>query len=576
MSSEDRLDLASAAFDQSEYAESLQLVEGVLEDEPRSQPALILKAASLAGLNKYDDFEESIDQAIEIDPSVPLPHIIKSLALVANDWDIPGAITAGEAAVKVGNEVGAAWNALAFALNYAGRAAEAIAPAKRAVELEPETPSFWRTLARVEFDNDNPEEAIKAYDRALELDPDHASALAMKAAALGSLGQVSEALPYVERAYELDPALPDVLFARGGLSIVSGAFDQAETMFTEWLDLEPETVGPWRGFAFLYLTQEKFEQALDALRRALALDPHDLSMRRWLGTSYLGIGDEARALEVFSALVEDGGSEADWLGKSVAERELGFSEAAIDSSRKALSMSAFRSGAAWAELARAYGSTREHQNAWRAYSEAAAIDPHNLEAAIGLAVESLSSHNETRAQEELIEAEERLGPHALIEFNRGVAHYRLGKESLATAAWRRAHRLDPNLNVAEVLVSSYSSESRLGGWVEHWFGSGATRNRKVGGAALVAGLLFFLLDPVLEPDLIPGFVTGRLTIEAYVPALVLALLLLLPTIRGLAVGGVSVDVAPISTPDQHPKIDPDQILPTATLDTLDVGRMIVR
>src|SRR5262249_1874730 len=153
---------------------------------------------------------------------------------------------------------------------------------------------------------------------------------------------------------ELNPTLSEVLFARGGLSVMSGAFEQGETMFKEWLDLEPEAAGPWRGLAFAHLSQEKFEQALDALRHALQIQPNDLLVRRWLGNAYLGIGDEPKALEIYSELVQEGGVEDDWLNKSVAERELGFGEAAIESARQALSLSSFRSGAAWVELARAY------------------------------------------------------------------------------------------------------------------------------------------------------------------------------------------------------------------------------
>lgn len=96
------------------------------------------------------------------------------------------------------------------------------------------------------------------------------------------------------------------------------------------------------------------------------------------------------------------------------------------------------------------------------------------------------------------------------------------------------------------------------------------------GVALSALFIGSLVLPFLEEEAITGIRTGELSWEAFIPSLLLALLILLPAIRNLAVGNVSLDVSPVGAPTEGPNIDPTQVLPVFTQEELDASRLTRR
>jgi tetratricopeptide (TPR) repeat protein len=568
----------NSAYNEADYERVRVLASQIVAIEPENGLARYAYAAALYQQKDKDAFLEAVQEGVIAVGSSQEEKAdllaLKALGL-AGLGDYEAAISAGREALEVDPEEGDAWLSIALAAGQIDDTEQSFEAAKRAAassESEVAMDTLWHAAtAAGDF-----AQALNAADSLISMDGDAAGAHAYRAVALSNLERPEEALMAADLAYDLDPNSGQVLRARSNIAASNGDIEKAKRTLEGWLDHDPSAAEAWTALAKLHMRESEWEQAIAGFRKGRQLDEDDPEISGLLAAALTEVGDTAEALTIFTELtVTDPEDEAAWLGRSTAERLLGLADAALASAQTGLSLGRFASAQAWMELAHSYSSAGRHDNAWRAFRKAAAMDGSSVEAALGVAVESLRCNNEARALSELSEAEDRTGPDSVIEFNRGVAFYRLGKESLARDAWTKARKISPELGAVDLLISSVTSEALSGSWSNHWFGKGADRGRKAAGLLLLVLLLISLALPFLEPGLIPGLETGKQSLEAFLPSLVLALLILFPAIRGLAVGGVSVDVAPIAI-DQKVKLDPSQLLPAFRQEEIDVSRLILR
>ena len=559
------------AIDASDDHKIVQLASKILAKNPREEVALKAKAFAEFHLGQRETFETTIDEAISVAEQPQELQVFKSLAFGSFE-EYGDALSAAEEAIEADSKNDEAWEAKAAALLSVGRASEALEAAEKAVALSPERPSahqgilMWALLSDEKY-----EQGLAVADQLIEAGAKGSEPFRARAAALNRLERHEEALLAAERAAEEEPDSLHALGLFASLVTLSGDYEKGLKAYEDWVALEPSDSDGWVGLGLVRSFRGEWEVSISAFQRAIDLDPNLVEPRAWMAKALTQIGEAKRALTILTevSLLEPDHEDI-WVGKASAERTLGLNEASIGSALKGLEVGKFESSLAWLELARSYSAAGRHSNAWRAFANAVELDRDLFDAALGLAVESIQCHSESRALEELREAEERLGSDALIEYNRGVAHYKLGREDVALDAWRRAQRLDPEFAAAEVLVEALSGKVRAGSWADHWFAPSASRWRRFVGVILIALLLLFAVVPFLEPSLIPGLETGRLNFEAFIPAIIFALLIALPAIRGLAVGGVSVEVDPIGSSQRPSVVDPTQILPIFASEELDV------
>lgn len=573
-----RLKVAHDALSRGDFTAALEAAEKLLQGDEDDVPALYVKTLAQSELEQFEAARETIERLLVGDPDDPKPYLLR--AAIALGLDEPQAAHEdAQKATELAPEDPVAWGALAEISIYRREYAEAVEAAERACAHAAQARPYALTLARARTRNDEPEEAKAALDQVLADEPDHVEALTLKANASQEGGEHSEARALIDRAFELAPNSKAVLWARGRLLALFGDYEEAGQSYSRLTETEPEAEDAWLGLGLVYVIEGKDEQALHAVQRAAQLAPERPDIKRWLGSVLREMHSYPEALRVFTELVEDDQAPtAVWREKGIVERELGFSSDSIESLRRGLSLDGFKEPFLWRELALSYSKAGLHGNAWSAFSEAEVLAPESLDILVGKAVEAIWEHNESQALAELLQAEERHGPDALIEFNRGVAHYRLGREQRACQAWKRAVDLDPELTAAEVLIEGLGTQSNLGGWVEHWFRASASWKRRAGGAALLLGLAIFLVLPSLEPELIPGVRSGTTSLTSYIPAFVFLFLLVLPTVRGLSVGSVALDVAPLqsSAGEERPAIDKDQVIPVLEAEDLDIRRLVIR
>ena len=157
------------------------------------------------------------------------------------------------------------------------------------------------------------------------------------------------AIALFKEAIELDPSLS---IARAYLATIQiqgaqfGWIPSTRELWTSSVSLAESSVrlDPRSSFAFsllayLHAMQGHYEAAMDAIKRAIELNPYDMGARGVLGICHMVIGDHRRAVELFSTAVQRGNSDPryQWAAlNAFSHYLLGQHDASLSWSREAL------------------------------------------------------------------------------------------------------------------------------------------------------------------------------------------------------------------------------------------------
>ncbi len=140
-------------------------------------------------------------------------------------------------------------------------------------------------------------EAHALYERVVEAHPQDKEALFMAGDQWLHEDDPVKALPYFERAVALDPAFEPALMHQADSLAMMGRTEEVTRVATRWVERDP-SASAYRALAQARLASGKPEEAVDAARRALAIDGSSYS-RGYFAESLLLAGRYAEAEEVF-------------------------------------------------------------------------------------------------------------------------------------------------------------------------------------------------------------------------------------------------------------------------------------
>src|SRR5256885_15589743 len=78
-----------------------------------------------------------------------------------------------------------------------------------------------------------------------------------------------------------------------------GRFDEAEQVLRSGLEHHPTYLSAWVGLGRVLRDQKKNDRAVEALSKALQLDPGNVVAARLLGDAYLDLGDKVEAIKKY-------------------------------------------------------------------------------------------------------------------------------------------------------------------------------------------------------------------------------------------------------------------------------------
>jgi TolB-like protein/DNA-binding winged helix-turn-helix (wHTH) protein len=172
---------------------------------------------------------------------------------------------------------------------------QALRLAERAIALDPSLGEAIVVRAIVERD----EAGIR---RGLALAPSYGHGWEVLADLLSDRGQEDEALLAIEHARRVDPLTPRNHYLKGLFLADRGKLDDAEALFGEALEVDPEflpalarlgTLDAWRGH---------YARAAKRIEQAMALDPSTSWPRDLAAEIYLALGDPSAARDLVAGL----------------------------------------------------------------------------------------------------------------------------------------------------------------------------------------------------------------------------------------------------------------------------------
>ncbi|MDW8356151.1 MAG: tetratricopeptide repeat protein [Bryobacterales bacterium] len=218
----------------------------------------------------------------------------------------------------------------AAAFEAAGETPRAVQLLQRAIRLYPAEERHYVDLAVVCMNHDEPNLALEILGVGLRHNPKSSRLYAMRGVVHGELSRFAEAEADFERASQLEP---EKGFGPLGLSVVlqrTGRDEEALRKLRDHLRREPQDAAAnWMLAQTLVRTgagpgTKDFEDAREALVRALAGDPKLVPARTLLGKLYLQAGDSSRAVQELQRAVElDPGDRTAVYQLMVALREAG-------------------------------------------------------------------------------------------------------------------------------------------------------------------------------------------------------------------------------------------------------------
>ncbi len=250
-SSQGRLLLAFGYLREDKFLQSQALAEKAIEIDPEQAYARHLLGLSHVGLNRLDLAVEDFEKSISLDPDFPEAHFQLGLLYSQRPEDVGRARDVLQKTLSLGLEQPDVYATLGFVLLRTGEYQEAAVQLNKAIELNPSHAQAHYLLS-------------DAY-RKLSLEDDSRAALqrfgALKAAESERTRREAQGLTHYEEGMKLLRS--------------NDRFREAHALFQKTTEIFPNMAAAFYRLAQIELLLKRPEEALTSIRRALELDPLD-------------------------------------------------------------------------------------------------------------------------------------------------------------------------------------------------------------------------------------------------------------------------------------------------------------
>ena len=288
-------DAAAQLYLSGQFYTCLESCERILAEHPDDPSTIHLVGMLCYRAGNVPTAIEWFRRCLSIAPDHAEAHIDLALMLKKQ-----GSLTEAVAHYRRGIELDPA-NAQAhyncgLALTMLGQSKEARDALEEAVKLNPFIVNAFNALGLAEAELGHDEAAIEAFRKAIAINPQATPAyhnLATIARRVGRLDIAREAMQWgvaVHGHKAMGTAYAQVLEDLGQVEAAYRAFEQA-------LAEDANNADTWEALAGLHFRQHRFAESLEALRRAVAIDPKRAEVHMRIHTMAQIVGDRALALE---------------------------------------------------------------------------------------------------------------------------------------------------------------------------------------------------------------------------------------------------------------------------------------
>lgn len=295
---EETLELAAILERLGRSAERTLLLQSLTQQ--RSDPEVLLELArAKAEIGRVSEAVKLFDDALEGDSSKLDPNaVIRTWNLVGHAYS---KLDSSRKVVSLFERLAVAERTspkvvvtIAHALRDLGRAKSALAAIKR-VATDPAPEGAYRLLAELHGEAGKHDEAADAWELVVRDEPKAVDARWTLATTYVALRRRSEALAMLRTVVQLEPNHADAWSELAQVLEQQGDnYGQIEAL-TELVRLR-NNAAAYRRLAEAYGAAGRHEEAIDALRSAIRLEPKEADHKKALGLAYAKVDDEARAI----------------------------------------------------------------------------------------------------------------------------------------------------------------------------------------------------------------------------------------------------------------------------------------
>jgi Flp pilus assembly protein TadD len=288
----DLLDEAQAALDKNNFEAAIAPLQKFLAEKPEVAFAHFQLAYAYTGLNRTVEARAEYERCIALDPKMAEAQL--NLGILLLEKDPAAAVAPLRRAVELLPSQSRPRLLLGVAQERSGELAGAAESFESASHLSPGDTEALIHLGGVYLQLKKPADAEKKFRMALEVEPKSTPALQGLALSLDAQGKPEAVEAY--RSYLA--AAPQDSTARARfvqLLVANKQFDEALVETGKSENGQAPTLDALRLQADILIGQNKFDEAIAALKRAIALAPRDAQLHGGLGRLYLEKRDFAGA-----------------------------------------------------------------------------------------------------------------------------------------------------------------------------------------------------------------------------------------------------------------------------------------
>lgn len=231
-------DEAREAFMKGRYKESLAVYGKLQEQLPKSARVKVGMARAHRALDKLDQAEKTLQEAIAVNPMYVHAH--NDLGLVYLQLgNMDAALRCFDEAIRLSPSNPVRYEQLGDILMRAERYAEAEDYLIRATKLELVYPLLYAQLGKALFSQKKLDKAAKFFEKALKQQPDNTSFLNSMGICMKDLGKYDESLAYYNQALKYRPQDTKVLFNKALCLMQMKELDRARKICDAIIKIDP-------------------------------------------------------------------------------------------------------------------------------------------------------------------------------------------------------------------------------------------------------------------------------------------------------------------------------------------------
>ena len=382
--------LTHAFFEEDRLVEALAAIDRAIAIDGEDSAYPCLRADVLLKLGQFEEALTAIDRAIAIDgEDSAYPCLRADVLLKLGQFE--EALAAIDRAIAIDGEDSAYPCLRADVLLKLGQFEEALAAIDRAIAIDGAKPSYCCLRADVLLKLDQFEEAIREAQAVLDMESDHWHSFIQMIDAAVAMDRLQDAEAHAKELVRLAPAEPAALFTASKFYRSQDRLDQALELVDKALGIDADDHEARNLRGFILFDMEDYRRASEELRQSASHHRDSVSTHCRLADSLLLSGEWEEAVDVAEHLIEiDPTHSHAHYGRGKALIELGRPADAIAAFDELLPMNCCHSLLLAASCVRGIG---DYASAGRYLERVAEMQPDNRE----LWIERTRLHIDERA-----------------------------------------------------------------------------------------------------------------------------------------------------------------------------------